>query len=270
MKYSLRPRVKGKVKGKAKGKAKRKAKQRCRHQFQGHEETGPQRCTLCEFTQCRHQFFPHPTELKRISCSHCGCNAAPGKGESSDNKLLRYLSSRRKRRHVENLNSLTLPLAATSCHVLNISMAESLVTSNTGFLHITLLEGAVTASDSYEQQVRRTLNSEPTCSVVAIHHLPTVDPTRRLVVANVALPAWTRLSSITATPCKFPQWPLHITLGTVQLSNLPLLDTLRRDLLGRTLYTSPDLLTWLAPVSLQRPTAASSMMTANEDRGPIS
>jgi hypothetical protein len=195
MKSRLRPRVKGKVK--------RKAKQRCRHHFQGHETTGPRRCTLCEFTQCRHQFFPHPTALNKISCSHCGCNAAPGKGESSDNKLLRYLSSRRKRRHVENLYSLTLPLAPTSCHLLNISMAESLVTSNTGFLHITLLEGAVTASDSYAQQVRRTLNIEPTCSVVAIHHLPTVDPNQRLVVANVELPAWTRLSAVTATPCKF-------------------------------------------------------------------
>ena len=231
--------------------AKRIAMKACRHQM--HYDPSAKAClgscTLCGYKEIQHEFFPHPTELYRISCLHCNQQAACNRHESEDNKVLRYLSSRRKLRLVENLYSLSVAIAPASFYTVRNAMSQSRVTSNTGILHITLLEGSVTASDSYLHQVASVLHREPTCTVVGIHTIATVDPDFRLVLANIELPAWTRFSQWTSTTdCRFPQWPLHAALGTVHASDgESSLRKLREDLVGQILYTSPDRLTWLAP-----------------------
>ena len=240
-----------KTRDKLSSKASKRRKKQCRHELvQDADDRCRLVCRLCGKTHWSHDFCAHPVELFKISCLHCNHGAASAKKETEDNELLRYLSARRKLRYIENLHSLCLPMAASSFHMLSQIMSKLRITSNTEVLHITLLEGVVTPSEGFREQVIKSLRYDPSCHVVAVKLLPTVDPELRLVIVNVSLPAWVAVSSVTATPTRLPQWPLlHFAMGTIRKDQIMRLgiDVLEHQLMGQVFYANPEKLTWLAP-----------------------
>lgn len=131
-------------------------------------------------------------------------------------------------------------------------MRDAGITSNTGVLHVTLLEGAVTNIVAIAKSAADVFSHDTRCFMKDIQTVPTINLSRQLVLMQVSLPTWEVWKVWNDTPVRLPQWHLHIALGTVpDEQSEAACQCLRQTLLSsqepRVLYTSPERLSWLAP-----------------------
>lgn len=236
-----------------------KRKKLCRHaQLVPMDKTNPVCCRLvcldCGSKKERHDFCAHRTELYRICCLHCNKTAYESKKDDESIKLVRYLSSRRKLRYMQNLCSLLLPVGPTTCRLIAEATEHVGIRSTSDVLHVTLLEGVQYTSDEHLEQVFGVLSQNPVCQITDVRTLPTTDERFLLVICSVECPlSWKQ--QIATIPVCLPQWPLHVALGKISASSAsgPVIRTLQRSLNDQMLCTSPHQLAWMMAEKYQLP-----------------
>ncbi|CAB9513586.1 expressed unknown protein [Seminavis robusta] len=195
-----------------------------------------------------HRFCAHPLKLRVIACIICGKEAAGRSSDTEDTKLSKYLSSRRKLRLLEGLCSLVVPIHPISVYTTKEIVQSVGVLSNTSCPHLTLVEG-VPADRCFDlERTQSTMWKNPTMTIQAIQALPTVDGTKKLIIANIALES-AELRMIVRGACtRLPQWPLHVALGAADSDAADdLTTTLDEKLRGRRLSLLPGQVAWLPP-----------------------
>lgn len=196
----------------------------------------------------KHVFCAHPTQLHSIACLYCGKEAYANHDDSLDTKLLKYLSSRRKLRMLENLWSLLVPIHTISALLTNQVLKAAGVVSNKGCLHLTLLEGVPEDQCFDLKTTILALWKHPTLTMDSIQALPTIDESKKLVVVSVTFSSPKLRSSLAHTQTHLPQWPLHVALGTISTESLATAtQELENQLVGKNLSILPEQVKWFPP-----------------------
>lgn len=167
---------------------------------------------MCACPNNKRHYVPHKRELMVLVCAHCRQRKPATKSVPHYNQKRRLLCIK------DDLQTVSVPLTASSTTVIEAFHTSASLASNNAFAHVILVEGRrATVPDALAQALVAALAREPALTVRDATLVACgLNKSSALVTLQLEPSALVteRLRALAMhSGCMLPQWPLRIVLG---------------------------------------------------------